>query len=171
MTEIERFWSKTKVDGSCIVWTAGVGSHGYGMFEVRDPTTKRHGGWRAITAHRYILQRIMGPIPRTIDVMHSCDNRRCVKLQHLSPGSRKMNLQDAAMKDRMPFGVAKRNAKLTNDKVVEIRTRYAAGESRDVLGAAFGVHPVHVSSICRGKVWRRAGGPIAQPQPRSKRKV
>lgn len=155
MTEIERFWSKTKVSGSCILWTGHINKvSGYGYFEATDPTTTRHGGFKAIGAHRYIYQRIFGTLPCKIDVMHSCDVRSCVALQHLSPGSRRANMQDAASKGRTARGA--RRSKLTEEQVAEIKQLAAGGEAQTKIAARFGVHQVTIGRIVSGKRWKYA---------------
>ncbi|MFE2969933.1 endonuclease domain-containing protein [Streptomyces sp. NPDC059340] len=51
-------------------------------------------------------------------------------------------------------GEANRAAKLTEDQVVEIRQRYAAGGiTQRRLGEEYGIHRVHVNGIIRGHDW------------------
>lgn len=93
MTDAENFWTYTRVDGDCIVWTGAKAGKGYGRFY---PQGSGRGG--QVYAHRWILTQIIGPLPSRVPVMHSCDNAGCVKLQHLSPGSTKLNNRDAHAK-------------------------------------------------------------------------
>ena len=53
-------------------------------------------------------------------------------------------------------GEAHTQAKLNWESVAEIRRRYAAGEMQTPLGADFGVSQQVISSIVRGKTWKRA---------------
>jgi len=55
-------------------------------------------------------------------------------------------------------GVAVR--KLTTAQVVQMRERRAAGEKTVPLALAFGVTNSLVAQICKGRIWREAGGPI-----------
>lgn len=158
LTVMERFWRKTRVEGDCIVWI-GAKTHGYGVFA---PI-----GTKTYQTHRWLYQQALGELPSNVDVMHSCDNRPCVRLQHLSSGSRQANMQDASAKGRTCRGEARANAKLTEAQVVELRERHAAGESLAVLAAVFDLGVMVVHRIVTGQSWAHAGGPIRPKKPRS----
>ena len=146
MSDIERFWRKTRVDGDCIVWTGAINvKSGYGYF------TAREDGRRFVGAHRFIYTRVLGPLPSSIDVMHSCDRRSCVKLQHLSAGTRKRNMEDAVAKGRTAKGQRNGQAVLTDEQAEEIRRRCAAGEVQRHVAREFGVSEQLVSHIVNRK--------------------
>lgn len=54
------------------------------------------------------------------------------------------------------------SGRLTEEQVVEIRQRYAAGESQPALCVEFGVAEGTVSRVVRGVSWKSAGGPIKE---------
>ena len=148
-----RFWSKTKKVGACVLWIGPAGKNGYGTFNVSTgPKGARRG--LTVSAHRFLYTQVLGPLPSRVDVMHSCDERRCVALQHLSPGTRQQNMADAANKSRMPAGERSCQAKLTELQVAEIRRRCRAGEAQARVAIDFGVHQVTVSKIVRGLRWK-----------------
>lgn len=56
--------------------------------------------------------------------------------------------------------------KLTEDKVVEIRNRYADGERQQDLADEYDVSLYTISSAVNGKIWKNAGGPITNGRER-----
>lgn len=74
----------------------------------------------------------------------------------------------ANIKARTPRGEKQNLAKLTDAKVLEIRHRYANGESQKKLGQAFGVAQNTVSHIVIGETWTHVGGPIFTPKVKQK---
>lgn len=90
---MKRFWSKTKAVGDCLEWQGSLrGTTGYGAF--------KHNG-KTVDAHRMAYLLSKGEIPETMLVCHTCDNRRCVKPEHLFLGSYKENYWDARVKGRI----------------------------------------------------------------------
>lgn len=51
-------------------------------------------------------------------------------------------------------GSAHPGALLTEDDVIELRARRAAGESFESLGAAYGISPATVRAIAAGRIWK-----------------
>lgn len=74
MHDLDRFYSKTAVEGDCIVWIAGRSPSGYGKFSVK----RKH-----YRAHRWIYEQQFGEIPADKQIDHTCNNRACVNLAHL----------------------------------------------------------------------------------------
>lgn len=75
-------------------------------------------------------------IPENMCVCHSCDNPNCCNPRHLSLGSHRTNLQDAARKGLMASGERNGRAKLNWKKVHEIRS---SNETLAVLARRYGV--------------------------------
>lgn len=88
MSFAQRFWSKVDRDGpvtdgelgACWLWTASVGTSGYGQFLIE----KRDGRSIRRKAHRLAWEIARGSPPATGTlVLHKCGNRRCVNPSHL----------------------------------------------------------------------------------------
>lgn len=97
----ERFWSKVDKRGECWRWTAAVDSDGYGQIGVGS----RSDGTKTVAkAHRVAWILSGREIPPGACVLHSCDNRACVRPDHLWVGSQLDNIEDMRKKGRSPSG-------------------------------------------------------------------
>lgn len=87
-------------NSGCWIWTAAVGSWGYGRLEVG---VKETGFW-AEPAHRVSYQIHRGKIPEGLHVLHKCDTPLCVNPDHLFVGTPRMNTADMVAKGRHAHG-------------------------------------------------------------------
>ena len=150
----ERFWAKVEKTEGCWNWTGAAAGPGYGQF---NPERKS-----PINAHRYSWKLAHGEIPDGTHVCHTCDNRLCVRPGHLFLGTPTDNRADMVGKDRQPPpetfsmpGERHPNARLTDDSVRQIRTRYATGSvTQRELAAEFHIAPSLVSMIVTRKAWK-----------------
>jgi hypothetical protein len=144
----DRFWSKVRKTDSCWIWTASLSTHGYGQIGV-------NGGIQR--AHRVAWMLTFGAYPVGA-LLHRCDNRSCCNPAHLFLGTQADNLRDMRMKGRgstppLHLGERNVNAKLTPDRVREIRQRHSAGESAYQLARVFGVWRHTIDSIVHRRTW------------------
>lgn len=103
---LSRFWGKVDRSGACWVWTGARGRRGYGVFSVHCPAAAGIGRTaKHARAHRlsWAIANQAAP-PPDMDVMHSCDNPRCVNPDHLSTGTRLDNMRDCSQKGRVAKG-------------------------------------------------------------------
>lgn len=89
-TVVERFWAKVAKGDGCWNWTASTVG-GYGSFW---STGSRR-------AHRFSWELHSGPVPAGLFVCHRCDNRQCVRPDHLFLGTPSDNITDCSRKGRL----------------------------------------------------------------------
>jgi hypothetical protein len=80
----------------CWEWTGVLGGRGYGKFRFDD---------KMQPAHRVSWQITFGEIPDGLLVCHHCDNRLCVRPEHLFLGTASDNALDAYRKGRLNPGL------------------------------------------------------------------
>ena len=71
----------------CVEWAGRRNRGGYGVV--------------AMKAHRLAWISENGPIPDGLFVLHKCDNRACVNVDHLFLGTNLDNIRDAQRKGRL----------------------------------------------------------------------
>ena len=71
--DIDRFWSKVDKSSDCWLWTGAV-AKGRGI-------VTRQGKKYAV--HRYVVSVVGKKIPEDYDVHHICENKLCVRPDHL----------------------------------------------------------------------------------------
>lgn len=139
----EHFEKKFHVTPGCWIWTAGRNTNGYGQF---------YDGHRRWIASRFAWGIYHGDIPKGLLVCHRCDNPLCVNPAHLFLGTAKDNADDCVKKGRSYglVGAAQNGAKLTDEKVILIRSSL---ERASVLAALFGVRRSTIYKIRSGETW------------------
>jgi hypothetical protein len=93
-TFAERFWGRVDRSGDCWLWTGWRQANGYGGLRVKR---------QAHYAHRVAWTLVNGPIPDGLFVCHHCDNRPCVRPDHLFLGTARDNTRDSIAKGRWQF--------------------------------------------------------------------
>lgn len=153
----EFFWSNVKIQGGdgCWEWTGtklSGGDVGYGLC---------YFDRKAKVAHRVAYEMHYGPIPDGLNALHRCDNRPCVRPDHLFLGTQADNVHDMHRKGRHRFvvpppprGELNRGAKLTAEQVLAIRAAIADGARSCDLAARYGVRESQIGRIKHGLRWR-----------------
>jgi hypothetical protein len=135
-----RFWQKVDQSGDCWEWR-GVILHGYGLFTVNG---------RPVRAHRMAYELTHEPIPVGLHVLHDCDNKRCVRPDHLHLGTHAQNMAEAAARGRMNQG------RISGADVARIRMLRASGLPVVSIAERFGISAPYVSNIVAGRKRRNA---------------
>lgn len=159
----ERLRLGTMKSDDCWLWTGAKTVSGYGWLS----------GYGERKAHRVAWVVANGcAVPGRLHVIHSCDNRACVRPEHLRVGTNQENNDDKVARARAKHinigdrngmnthpekrAVGSRNgfSKLTEQDVLEIRRRANAGEGAAALATAFHVSTPTINRIKQRRIWR-----------------
>lgn len=115
--------------------------NGYGLYRISG---KSH------SAHRFSWVLHFGSIEGKLCVLHKCDNRKCVRPDHLFLGTHKENTADMFAKKRSATGEEHKLSKLKEWQVLAIKkdTR-----SQKAIAKEYGVSQSCISLIKIGKNW------------------
>lgn len=141
---MKRFWSKVRKSPCCWEWTATTGSTGYGQLRIGS---RKDGSTRMVGAHVLSYALHFGQIPAGVFVCHKCDNRKCVRPDHLFLGTQLDNMRDASRKRRLTGN--RKTRKLSVDKHKTIMRMTSQGLSQREIGKAVGVSGVMIFKIRR----------------------
>lgn len=151
-TDFERMMylmDRTEQVGDCRIWQGGIiKTSGYGQ---------AFGG----LVHRKVYELAVGEIPKGMVIMHSCDNKLCINISHLSLGTQSDNVQDCIRKGRFTHtkhnGELNGRSKVTDEQVLEIRKLYNDGQDKRAsrsytykeLGTMFGLGTSQIARIVK----------------------
>ena len=156
------FGNKTISDNGCWEWQGVRIKDGYGMLSVK--------GKRFLT-HRYSLILTLGrEIGDKLEVRHMCHNPSCFNPEHLQEGTHQQNMTDMVVASRQATGdkfkakirgiphlpsrgAGNGRAKLTNEKVLEIRRLSETLSHRDIADQ-FKVSKTTITAIICGRTWK-----------------
>lgn len=150
----KRFWSKIKFDtpDKCWEWQSALTKDGYAHYHAKRLNNKNVD----VRSHRYLFILIFGELQKDTCVLHQCDNRKCVNPNHLFSGTNKDNVDDRMKKGRhgfgRTFGKSHPMSKLTDEMMVEIRTRLSRGDVQRKIASDFSVSPALICLIKSGKI-------------------
>lgn len=85
------FWSLVDKSSDCWTWKGNIDSKGYGRV---------HCNGKRQRAHRVSYELSIGEIPSGMLICHHCDNRKCVRPDHLFVGTASDNSLDCTKKGR-----------------------------------------------------------------------
>jgi len=135
----------------CLEWQGAItATTGYGKVRFRG---------KVIDAHRASWIAANGDVPARMDICHTCDNRKCIRPNHLFLGTRSDNMLDASRKGRLPqnypVGENSPHAKLTEAQVLEIYFLATMTDiPQQIIADRYGIRRQGVSEIKRRKSWR-----------------
>lgn len=147
----KNFLDKTVVSaGGCLLWTGQMipideyGRGGYGLAHVPSDIPHRV---RKTTAHRVSWLIFRGPLTSDDILLHSCDNRLCVNVEHLRIGTYSDNTQDMLSKGRHP-----RMGKIRDKYRESVLLLRDEGLTQDSIAEKLGISQTTVSNIIRERL-------------------
>ena len=111
---------------------------------------KKHKG-KLYGHHRLVYEQHNGPIPKGMVIMHTCDNRSCINIDHLRLGTNKDNMDDRDQKQRQAKGIDIAMSKLNDLDVLFIRS---SSLKHYELAKKFGVHDTTIRKVRDRTTWK-----------------
>lgn len=106
---------------------------------------------RRYNLHRYLFEQAHGKIDRSVFIRHTCDNRLCINLEHMIPGTPKQNSQDMVERGRSARGMSVYGCKLNEQIVSEIRKSELSCYK---LAKKYSVSRQLIGQIKSRKIWK-----------------
>lgn len=145
-TAKDRFLEKVKIaENSCHEWQSTMHRDGYGKFWYNGKT---------LAAHRVAWLLFKGEIPADKWVLHKCDNRRCVNVDHLYIGTPSDNVRDKV--DRCEWWGNMRHSQDIIDEA--IRLYRETPMTQQAVADHLGISQIMVSRYSRGAYARQRRG-------------
>lgn len=147
----ERLFKEIEIDTrtGCWLWTGPKDTDGYGRIHTRRGS-RNHVLIPRLSAHFFRGFDMDDPLC----ILHCCDNPPCFNPDHLFKGTKTDNLRDRDRKGRGVWVRGERQwmAKMTAQKVAELRQFHAAGVPRSELAKRFGIHVGTVLAIVQSQI-------------------
>ncbi len=140
--ELNHFWNCVDKSGDCWIHKGAPSSSGYSQCFSSAKGVQN--------SHRVAYEFFFGQIPKGYLVRHACNNKRCVRPDHLKRGTHANNMQDVSDAQSHP------KRKLTQEQAREIRQ---SSDSQRTLADRFGVDQAAIGNIKSGRTYRELGEP------------
>jgi transposase len=128
------------VTGECIIVTSHSCGNGY-------PQLRRNN--KCLKFSRIVSERRHGATE--LDVLHLCDEKRCINPDHFIPGTHRENMRQAAERGQLRRGDRSPRAKLTEEQALEVIN---STESCGQIAKRFGLGVSSINLIKRGVNWK-----------------
>jgi hypothetical protein len=99
-----------------------------------------------VSVHRIAWEIANGSIPEGMSVLHKCDNKKCIRIDHLFLGTQSDNMVDCYKKKRNPGWTS-----LTEQEIVSIRVSNASSAE---LVAKYKISPSSILKIRNGQSFK-----------------
>jgi hypothetical protein len=136
-----QFYSQIDKSKNCWEWTGTLNKGGYGKF-------------RGINASKVMWEYEYGKVKNGLQVLHTCDNRKCVNPDHLFLGTISDNMRDKTEKNRQAKGSKIGCSILNEENVLEIRKQRMEGFTYTYLAEKYAVDWYNIRKICKNESWK-----------------
>lgn len=125
-----------------------------------------NGKVRCFYVHRLVLEAFCGPCPDGMVACHYDGDTSNNHVDNLRWDTPTENANDTDRHGNRLRGSDCKNAKLSDEDIIDIRRFYAEGFSQAQVGSFFGINQSQVSAILLGKKWGHVPGenPPVRPQ-------
>lgn len=135
-----KFMNHVIVDNGCFNWKGAKDTGGYGSIRFRSKLYK---------APRVAYYIYHGKWPE-FNICHTCDNRECVRKDHLYDGTMKQN-----MKDKSDRGRWVGRSKLDLEDIQALRQMHNEGVSTYRLMKCSGLSRTAINNVISGRSWKQ----------------
>ncbi len=138
---------KPNVETGCIEWQGVISNNGYGIICFNGSHQ---------TVHRYSYEYSNGTIENNLCVCHHCDNKLCVRPDHLFLGSQFENMHDMIKKGRAVFPVGERNGnkKISETEAINIINLIKSGKRNLEIEKETNINSNIISQIRNQTTWK-----------------
>jgi len=133
-----------EVESGCYEYQGAIVDGGYGFFWYKNQNKY---------AHRMAWFFCHGEIPAGLNVLHTCDNRRCCNVDHLFLGTSQDNTDDMIAKGRQVITYGEARSKLKEEAVRSIKQELKTGATSTQLAHKYGTTPRNIRWIRNGVTW------------------
>lgn len=144
----ERFWAKVDKDpkhNGCWIWLGAKTTGGYGIVTINGKNYQAH-----TLSYEWANKN---KVPKGFVLLHTCDNKNCVRDTHLSPGTQIENIKDRVSKDRSAKGKNNGRARLKKKDIKKIKSLRNKGMTESAIAKLFGVGRSTISHILKNRTW------------------
>ena len=141
-----RFWAKVEKGDRCWLWRGARTPKGYGVMVVDG---------KNVLAHRlsFALEHGEGKLLPKHHVCHACDNRPCVRPDHLWQGTPGENMDDCTRKGRRARGARYPNARLSPEAVRKIRAVATTNRGIGQCMMEFDISASAIADVMARRTW------------------
>ena len=145
----DRFWANVdkREPDECWPWLGGF-RNGYGRLSIDN---------QSVSMHIFSYELANGARPEGAWILHRCGNKKCVNPAHLYAGNPSDNNKDTVVHGHSnPLrGSDCPTAKLSESKVVAIRSLYASGnETMQSIADRYNVSLTTVCNVVHRRTWK-----------------